>query len=106
MKHNKLCLLPLSRRMMVVCGSKAEADDYAGVGEQSAMNRRDISQITARPVMLAVLLFAAGLLSGCGGLFGGEGQAQATPTLPPRTIVSTFTLTPVQPATATPEPAA
>ncbi len=60
-------------------------------------------QIKSRGAILAVLVVAAALLSGCGILFGGEQQAEATPTLPPRTIVPTFTPTPVREATATPE---
>jgi uncharacterized protein YraI len=59
-----------------------------------------------RLLILMVVLLAAGLLSGCGMLFGGEEQVEATPTSPPRTVVPTFTPTPVQTATATPEAAA
>ena len=65
----------------------------------------NLSQMTARLVLVLVLVLVAGMLSGCG-IFGGEEKAEATPTAPPRTIVPTFTPTPVQPATATPEPVA
>lgn len=61
---------------------------------------------SSRLLILVSLAVAAILLSGCGILFGGSQEAAATPTLPPRTLVPTFTPTPVQPATATPEPAA
>lgn len=44
--------------------------------------------------LAALLAVMALLLSGCG-LFGGGGEAEATPTLPPRTVVPTFTPTPV-----------
>ena len=67
-----------------------------------AMKIKNLSRLW----MLVVLLLAAGLLGGCGSIFGGEEQAEATPTSPPRTIVPTFTPTPVQAATATPEPLA
>lgn len=60
-----------------------------------------------RLFILAALLLAASLLSGCGILFGGSEEAAATPTAPPRTVVPTFTPTPVgAAATATPEPVA
>jgi uncharacterized protein YraI len=59
---------------------------------------------TSRLLMLVVLLLAASLVAGCGMFFGGEEQAEPTPTTAPRTIVPTFTPTPVQAATATPEP--
>ncbi len=72
-----------------------------GVGEQMAMKKPKLSQMTARLVMAVLLVFVAAMLSGCG-IFGGEEKAEATPTAPPRTIVPTFTPTPVQPATATP----
>jgi SH3-like domain-containing protein len=70
-----------------------------------AKKNPNLSQTTARLVLVLVLAFVAGMLSGCG-IFGGEEKAEATPTAPPRTIVPTFTPTPVQPATATPEPVA
>ena len=70
-----------------------------------AMKKPNLAQMTARVVLIAMLVFMAGMLSGCG-IFGGEEKAEATPTAPPRTIVPTFTPTPVQPATATPEPVA
>jgi SH3-like domain-containing protein len=66
------------------------------------MKNHRMAQLT----LFLVLLLSAGLLSGCGVLFGGEEEAAATPTSPPRTIVPTFTPTPVQAATATPEPVA
>jgi SH3-like domain-containing protein len=68
-----------------------------------AKKKPNLSQMTARLALVLVLVFVAGVLSGCG-IFGGEEKAEATPTAPPRTIVPTFTPTPVQPATATPEP--
>ncbi|MFN8464783.1 MAG: SH3 domain-containing protein [Caldilineaceae bacterium] len=70
-----------------------------------AKKKPNLSQMTARLALVLVLVFVAGVLSGCG-IFGGEEKAEATPTAPPRTIVPTFTPTPVQPATATPEPVA
>jgi len=65
----------------------------------------NLSYITTRLVLVLALVFVAGMLSGCG-IFGGEENAEATPTAPPRTIVPTFTPTPEQPPTATPEPVA
>ena len=76
-----------------------------GVREQMAMKKSTLSQMTARLALVFVLVFVAAVLSGCG-IFGGEEKAEATPTAPPRTIVPTFTPTPEQPATATPEPLA
>lgn len=63
-------------------------------------------QKQSRLALLLVLLLLSTLLSGCGILFGGSEEAEPTPTLAPRTVVPTFTPTPVQAATATPEPAA
>jgi SH3-like domain-containing protein len=57
-----------------------------------------------RLALLLVLMLLATLLSGCGILFGGSEEAEPTPTSAPRTVVPTFTPTPVLPATATPEP--
>jgi len=71
-----------------------------------AIKKPNLSYITTRLTLVVVLVLLAGTLSGCGILFGGQEEAQATPTTPPRTVVPTFTPTPEQPATATPEPVA
>ena len=56
--------------------------------------------------IIPVLVLAAALLSGCGILFGGSEEAPPTPTQEPRAVVPTWTPTPEQAATATPEAAA
>ena len=65
-----------------------------------------INQHIHRALVAGFVLTAALTLSGCGLFFGGSQEAAPTPTLPPRTLVPTFTPTPVLPETPTPAPVA